>query len=177
MTCRRRRWPWATSQTGRSATRGARPVLLLFCTAVLGLPQVTLIELRLALISYQDYHKLLLTLADAQQQPARLRHFRHAPRVRKQLEGDGLRHQRPRARARALRQREGGEGGSTAAAAYLQSAALRCRARGGSWHSDGALWHVAHSAMARCPRHVAHPRAQVPRSRASERVRGGQYDD
>ena len=30
---------------------------------VLGLPHVTLIELRLALISYQDYHMLLLTLA------------------------------------------------------------------------------------------------------------------
>ena len=30
---------------------------------VLGLPHVTLIELRLTLVSYQDYHMLLLTLA------------------------------------------------------------------------------------------------------------------
>ena len=37
-----------------------RSVLLLL---VLGLPHVTLLELRLALISYQDDHMLLLTLA------------------------------------------------------------------------------------------------------------------
>ena len=34
-----------------------------FSFFVLGLPHVILIELRLALISYQDYHMLLLTLA------------------------------------------------------------------------------------------------------------------
>ena len=34
-----------------------------FFVFVLGLPHVTLIELRLSLISYQDYHMLLLTLA------------------------------------------------------------------------------------------------------------------
>ena len=51
-----------------------RHVLLLF---VLGLPHVTLIELRLALISYQDYHMLLLTLAGR-----RARHGRGGPRTR-----------------------------------------------------------------------------------------------
>ena len=40
-----------------------------FSFFVLGLPHVTLIELRLALISYQDYHMLLLTLAGLQRGP------------------------------------------------------------------------------------------------------------
>ena len=49
-----------TDAMGRSATYfAARPSPFF----VLGLPHVTLIELRLALISYQDYHMLLLTLA------------------------------------------------------------------------------------------------------------------
>ena len=39
------------------------PVLLLFCTRITTC-YVTLIELRLALIPYQDYRILLLTLAD-----------------------------------------------------------------------------------------------------------------
>ena len=45
---------------------------------VLGLPHVTLIELRVALISYQDYHMLLLTLAGlraAKTKAVRLAHF------------------------------------------------------------------------------------------------------
>ena len=46
----------------------ARPSPLL---VVPGLPHVTLIELRLALVSYQDYHILLLTLAGAAARAAR----------------------------------------------------------------------------------------------------------
>ena len=47
-----------------------------FSFFVLGLPHVTLIELRLALISYQDYHMLLLTLAG---RPAGRRYYSAIP--------------------------------------------------------------------------------------------------